>query len=147
MWQPISSAPYNLDLELAFIDEDGPHALVFPCRRVLDGWINAETNWRINVYPTHWREWRQATAGTRQSEDRARAVSPDHRRALGVLAGSAHGCTQAIMLAHGFSAKMLADLVRDGLATIEPGTVRASVRQIEVMWLMITEAGRQALDQ
>ena len=49
------------------------------------------------------------------------------------------------MFAHGFSAKMLADLVRDGLATIEPGTVRASGRQIEVMWLMITNAGRKAL--
>jgi len=49
------------------------------------------------------------------------------------------------MLAHGFSAKMLADLVRDGLATTEPGTVRASGRQIEVMWMMITDAGRRAL--
>jgi hypothetical protein len=40
MWQPISTAPYDLDLELAVIDEGGPDMLVFPCRRVLDGWIN-----------------------------------------------------------------------------------------------------------
>jgi hypothetical protein len=117
MWQPISSAPYDLDLELAVIDEDGPHALVLLCHRVLDGWINAETNWRINVRPTHWREWGQATAGVTKTEDRAAAGSPDQRRALRVLAGSAHGCTLAIMLAHGFSTKMLADLIRDGLAT------------------------------
>jgi hypothetical protein len=59
---------------------------------------------------------------------------------LGVLARSAHGRTQAIMLAHGFSAKMLADLISNGLATIEPGTVRSSGRQIDVMWMM-REAG------
>lgn len=147
MWQPISSAPYDLDLELAVIDEDGPHAIVFPCRRVLDGWINAETNWRINVHPTHWRQWGQATAGARETDDLARVVSPDQRRALNLLAGSAHGCTQSIMLAHGFSSKILADLIRDGLATTEPGTMRASGRQIEVMWIMITDAGWEALDQ
>jgi hypothetical protein len=145
MWQPISTAPYDLDLELAVIDEDGSHALVFPCRRVLEGWVNAETNCRVSVRPTHWRPWGQATAGVREVVDRARIVSPNQRRALSLLAGSAHGCTQAIMLAHGFSAKMLADLVRDGLATTEPGSVRASGRQIEVMWMMITDAGRRAL--
>jgi hypothetical protein len=32
---------------------------------------------------------------------------------------------------------MLADLVRDGFATTEPGMVRASGRQIEVRWMMI----------
>jgi hypothetical protein len=85
MWQPISSAPYDLDLELAVIDEDGPHALVFPCRRVLDRWINAETNWRISVRPTHWREWGQVTAGARETDDRSRVASPDQRRALRVL--------------------------------------------------------------
>jgi hypothetical protein len=72
-------------------------------------------------------------------------VRPDQRRALRLLASSAHGGTQAVMLAHGFSSKMLADLVRDGLATTEPGTVRANGRKIEVMWMMITETGRRAL--
>ena len=42
MWQPISTAPYERDLELAVMDKDEPHALVFPCRRVAGGWINAE---------------------------------------------------------------------------------------------------------
>ena len=49
------------------------------------------------------------------------------------------------MLAHGFSAKMLADLTREGLATTEPGTMRAGGRQIEVRWPTITDGGRQAL--
>ena len=69
-------------------------------RRVLDGWINAETNRRINVRPTHWRPWGQEIVGAR--EPGAMAMSADRRRALRLLAGSPHGCTEAIMLAHGF---------------------------------------------
>jgi hypothetical protein len=38
-WKPISTAPFDRDLELAVIDTDGPHALVFPCRRTLGGWL------------------------------------------------------------------------------------------------------------
>jgi hypothetical protein len=143
MWQPISSAPYDLDLELAVIDEGGPHMLVFPCRRVLDGWINAETNRRINVRPTHWRPWGQEIVGAR--EPGTMAMSADRRRALRLLAGSPHGCTEAIMLAHGFPPKMLADLIGDGLATTEPGTARVGGQQINVRWMMITDAGRRAL--
>ncbi len=57
MWQLASNAPFDCDLELAVIDEDGQHALVFPCRRVLAGWINASTKERLDVRPTHWRPW------------------------------------------------------------------------------------------
>jgi hypothetical protein len=59
MWQPVSSAPFDRDLEFAVIDRDGPHALVFPCRRVLGGWMKADTTERIEVRPTHWRPWSQ----------------------------------------------------------------------------------------
>jgi hypothetical protein len=61
MWQPVSSAPFDRDLELAVIERDCPHCLVFPCRRTPGGWINAETKGRIDVRPTHWRPW-NATA-------------------------------------------------------------------------------------
>lgn len=57
LWQPISTAPFDRDLELAVIDHDGPHALVFPCRRILHGWIKARSKEQIVVHPTHWREW------------------------------------------------------------------------------------------
>ncbi len=57
MWQVISSAPLGFDLELAVIDENGPHALVFPCRRIPGGWMNARTEERLDVRPTHWRPW------------------------------------------------------------------------------------------
>jgi hypothetical protein len=57
-WLPISSAPFDRDLELAVINSDAPHALAFPCRRIVGSWINTETKERLHVYPTHWREWR-----------------------------------------------------------------------------------------
>jgi hypothetical protein len=56
-WKPISSAPFDRDLELAVIDREGEHALVFPCRRTEGGWMDAATKRRINVDPSHWREW------------------------------------------------------------------------------------------
>jgi hypothetical protein len=48
-------APLDHDLELAVIDAGGEHALVFPCRRIVGGWINAATKQRIEVRQTHWR--------------------------------------------------------------------------------------------
>jgi hypothetical protein len=57
-WKRISNAPFDCDLELAVINYDGTHALVFPCRRIVDGWVKAETRTRIDVRPTHWRHWR-----------------------------------------------------------------------------------------
>lgn len=56
-WEPAATAPFDRELELAVIDREGPHALVFPCRRVLGGWIDARTKRRIELTPTHWREW------------------------------------------------------------------------------------------
>jgi len=59
MWLSIDAAPFDRNLELAVIDADEPHALVFPCRRIDGGWINAETGKAIDVRPTHWRYWRK----------------------------------------------------------------------------------------
>jgi hypothetical protein len=56
-WQPIASAPFGRELELAVVDRDGAHALVFPCRRTLTGWMRANTEERVDVSPTHWRDW------------------------------------------------------------------------------------------
>jgi hypothetical protein len=52
-WQPIKTAPFDRDLEIAVIDDEGPHALVFPCRRVLKGWVSSERTKRVEVHPTH----------------------------------------------------------------------------------------------
>jgi hypothetical protein len=42
---------------LAVIDRMGTHALVFRCRRAQTGWINARTGRRVDIDPTHWRDW------------------------------------------------------------------------------------------
>jgi len=59
-WQPITTAPYGVDLELSVVDGDGIHALVFPCRRDIHGWINAKSKASVEVHPSHWREWDEA---------------------------------------------------------------------------------------
>lgn len=56
-FKPIATAPFDCDLELAVIDASGEHALVFPCRRVLNGWVDGTTGKPIAVRPTHWRKW------------------------------------------------------------------------------------------
>jgi hypothetical protein len=66
----------------------------------------------------------------------------DRRRALELLAGSAkQGCTEAFLLAHGFTVELLADMVRAGLATaqIERALFGGQTR------VHITDAGRRAL--
>jgi hypothetical protein len=57
-WQPIATAPFNRDLELAVLDTHGsPHAIVFPCRKALHGWVEAGTAVPVIVRPTHRRKW------------------------------------------------------------------------------------------
>jgi len=57
MWQPISTAPYDRVLELA-VGRGGENVLVFACRRTgTDTWIDVLTGTRIQLRPTHWREW------------------------------------------------------------------------------------------
>jgi hypothetical protein len=76
---------------------------------------------------------------------RGPTLSAAHRRALRLLAGSPHGYTIASMMGHGFTNTTLDKLAREGLATIQPGTVRAGSRRITVVWVTITDAGLQAL--
>jgi hypothetical protein len=47
-------------------------------------------------------------------------------RALRLLAGSRNGCTEAVMLAHGFTVEMLIDIVRAGLAIAQTERVARS---------------------
>ncbi len=65
MWQSIASAPFGVDLELAVVDRDGVHPLVFPCRRALTGWVKAGSRERVDLSPTHWRAWGEEDAGQR----------------------------------------------------------------------------------
>jgi len=57
-WLKIETAPFERDLEVAVIDFDGPASgRVFACRRVLGGWIKADSGRPVQLHPTHWREW------------------------------------------------------------------------------------------
>jgi hypothetical protein len=57
VWERLSSAPYDRDLEVAVIEGSRVHPLVFACRRTPGGWINVATQQRVTVSPTHWRVW------------------------------------------------------------------------------------------
>jgi hypothetical protein len=57
VWEGITTAPYDRDLELAVIEDDRAHSLIFACRRTPVGWIRAATCERVTVSPTHWRSW------------------------------------------------------------------------------------------
>ena len=43
-WQPISTVPLDFDLELGIFTYDEIHAFLYPCRRIHDGWLKAETS-------------------------------------------------------------------------------------------------------
>jgi hypothetical protein len=59
-----------------------------------------------------------------------RDLTDDQRRALVMLAGSPHGCTESILRAHGFSVGLLAGLLRTGLAkaSADEGSGRAQAQ-------------------
>src|SRR5262245_1543798 len=73
-------------------------------------------------------------------------LTKDGRRVLELLVGSAQqGCTEAFLLAHGFTVDLLADMVRAGFATAQSERVRAGGQPIDVTRVHITDAGRRAL--
>jgi hypothetical protein len=62
-----------------------------------------------------------------------------------LLASCRDGCTEAMMLAHGFTIPQMVELVRAGLATATAERLVAGSRKIEVARVRITDAGRRAL--
>jgi hypothetical protein len=76
----------------------------------------------------------------RSPSRRRRAPKPD-RRTLELLASCRDGCTEAIMIAHGFTIPQMVELVRTGLATATIERVRADRQVLEVVRMRISEAG------
>jgi hypothetical protein len=75
---------------------------------------------------------------------RAQRARPDRRRRLlELLAASRDGCTESILIAHGFTIPQMVELVRGGLATAE--RVIAGKREIEIARVRITAAGRRVI--
>jgi hypothetical protein len=75
------------------------------------------------------------------------SLSAEQRRALELLAASPGGYTKGRLLADGFTVDMLADLVREGFATTQRGTLRVGGRTIKVERYRITDDGRRALKE
>jgi hypothetical protein len=68
--------------------------------------------------------------------------SAERRRSLELLAASPRGCTEAMVLAHGFTTDFLVDLIHAGLETER---AIAGGRSMQVTRMRITDAGRGAL--
>ena len=73
------------------------------------------------------------------------AVTSERLRLPRLLSRCPDGLTEAAMLAHGYRIEMLAHVVREGLMTATLQNMRAASRPIDVVRLLITEAGRLAL--
>jgi hypothetical protein len=91
-------------------------------------------------------------AGAGEPDRRAAAVKPrsrdlsgEQRRALEILAGTPHGCTEEILRAHGFTVRLLAGIVRAGFAVAQPHIVKAGGRTLSTLRVTITDVGRQTL--
>jgi len=65
MWHSataIDKVPADRHLRLAVIDPLGKaHALVFPCRRDGNRWVDVRTERTVDVHPTHWQLWTEQT--------------------------------------------------------------------------------------
>jgi hypothetical protein len=67
---------------------------------------------------------------------------------LELLAGSPHGATEELLIyGHGFSRRMLAGLLTAGLTTVQRRVIMAGDTPVEVGKVMITAAGRRAIEE
>ena len=81
------------------------------------------------------------------THSRRRSPPATRRRALELLASCPAGCSEAVLLAHGFTVDMLVELVTARLATAQTERMVAGGRRVEVIRFRITETGRQMLSQ
>jgi hypothetical protein len=72
-------------------------------------------------------------------------LTDEQRGPLEALARHPAGCTEAEVLAGGFSIRQLSGLVIDGYATLQRKSVDVRGRQQMVLWMEITEEGRKAI--
>jgi DNA-binding IclR family transcriptional regulator len=65
--------------------------------------------------------------------------------ALQMLANVPRGLAHTLMLAHGLTRELIADLVEAGLVTVVPDMAQIGEQTIEVELVMITDVGRRVL--
>jgi hypothetical protein len=78
---------------------------------------------------------------------RKRVTPATRRRALELLASCRGGCTEAMMLAHGFTIAQVVELVNAGLGTAKAERVATGGKSTEIARVRITDAGLKALIQ
>jgi hypothetical protein len=71
----------------------------------------------------------------------------DSRRALSVLTDYPEGCTKPLLMAHGFTTKIIADLIESGLVSAQPERSHVGGHPHRVMRFKITDRGRAALER
>jgi hypothetical protein len=76
---------------------------------------------------------------------RKRRLSPKARRVLELLANRPSGVSERLLLARGFSRRMLLGLAKQGLASLTYEKVLADGKAIEVGRVQFTAAGRNVL--
>lgn len=78
-WHPISTAPYNRELELRIIENGKVVAIEFPCLRSnTEAWINVDLGTEIKLRPVEWRVWQRQEP----PEPHHSKVNPRDRSAL-----------------------------------------------------------------
>jgi hypothetical protein len=73
-------------------------------------------------------------------------LTPKARWALELIAVDRRGLTQSLLRTYGFTVRMLAGLIRAGLATAQRQTVKAGGQAMKVIRVRITETGRRAIE-
>jgi hypothetical protein len=73
-------------------------------------------------------------------------LTPKARWALELIAVDRRGLTEPLLRTYGFTVRMLAGLIRAGLATAQRQTVKAGGQATKVIRIKITETGRQAIE-
>ena len=99
--------------------------------------------WPRGILPTPVHHHRRPTMP--QPRRPRHGPTPDRRRALELLAAFPDGCTEALMFANGFTAELLIELVRAGLASAHAERMVADGKMTEVARMKLSEAGWQAL--
>jgi hypothetical protein len=72
-------------------------------------------------------------------------LTDEQKRALRILARSPNGCTEALLMPHGFELVFLGKLVFDGHALATPHLTQAGSKPMIVVWMTITPAGHKAI--
>ena len=71
-------------------------------------------------------------------------LSDEQLRALLLLARNPNGCSEALLMSHGFPTEMLDEMLKAGFVLASPEEMKIARKRRKVTLFQITEAGRKA---